>query len=484
MHNSLRGDKMLLSHLLKSVPHSEIAENVNISSIVSDSRKIEQGCAFVCIKGQNFDSHLLASEVLRKGAAVVIVQRDLGISGQVIVPDTKKALALMCSEFYHNPASKLKVIGVTGTNGKTSTTYMIKHILEAAGKKTGLIGTVVYSDGTGEPVDAELTTPEPQQLHRMLYSMQMNGCEYCVMEVSSQALAQQRCYGINFECAVFTNLFLDHLDYHKSIESYAESKGTLFACSKVSVINADDKNAQYIFAFVKGRVLFFSSQNKYADYYSSNRVLSDNGCQYFIGNTQVSISVPGNFSLYNSLGAIACCNALGISVEDCATYLTTLKGVPGRAEMLDVDAPFSVMIDYAHTPEAMVNILKTVKDITKGNVIVLFGCGGDRDKIKRPLMAKAAAENADYVIITTDNPRSEAENEIIEDILPGINNILTPCAVIPDRTHAIQYALKNAKENDIVILCGKGHEKYQISGDGKKPYDERKIVREYLKKTK
>ena len=386
----------------------------------------------------------------------------------------------MCAEFYHNSHKKLKIIGVTGTNGKTSTTYMIKQILEYSGKKTGLIGTVAYSSGDKKISDSVLTTPEPQQLHRMFYSMKSQGCEYCVMEVSSQALAQERCHGIDFDCAVFTNLTTDHLDYHKTMENYCASKGKLFAQSKLSLINADDKNGQLIFNFVKGRAQFFSAKNENADFYAYDVILKKDGCEYTVGNEKVEVPIPGEFTVYNSLGAIACCNSLEIPLSDCARALKSMKGVPGRAEVIKTDTPYTVIIDYAHTPDAMENILATVKMVSAGRVVALFGCGGDRDKSKRPLMAKAAAENADYVIITTDNPRTENPNEIIEDILPGIRNTQTPCAVIPDRTYAIEYALKNAKENDTIVLCGKGHETYQIIGENKHHYDEREIVKRYL----
>ncbi len=471
---------MLLSHLLKNIENSGFNENINVTSIIYASDQVTPGCLFVCISGQNFDSHLLAHEVHRRGAAAVIVQRDVGLESQIIVNDTKKALALICSEFYHNAHKKLKIIGVTGTNGKTSTTYMIRHILEFCGKKTGLIGTVSYSSGNGHSVDANLTTPEPQELHRIFYDMQSSGCEYCVMEVSSQALEQERCYGINFDCGVFTNLTADHLDYHKTMECYCEAKGKLFSQSKISLINADDENAQFIFTHVKGKALFFSLKTDNADYYAHSINLEKSSCSYTVKDSKVQIPIPGRFSVYNSLGAIACCNTLGVSIEECVKALETISPIPGRAEIIKTDTPYTVMIDYAHTPDAISNILLTVRQFAKGRVVSLFGCGGNRDKSKRPAMAKAAAENSDYVIITTDNPRNEVPDEIIEDILPGIKNIKTPCAVIPDRTHAIEYALKNARENDIIILCGKGHEKYQIIGNEKHPYEEKEIIAKYL----
>ncbi len=470
---------MLLSHLLKNVEHSEIKKDVEVTEIVSNSKKVIKGCVFVCASGQNFDSHILAADVERRGAVAVIAQKETDAKNQVLVDDTQEALALMCSEFYSNPSKKLKLVGVTGTNGKTSTTHMIKQILEINGKKTGLIGTVSYMSGDERLSESGLTTPEAQELHRMFYSMVVSGCEYCVMEVSSQALAQKRCYGLEFECGVFTNLTRDHLDYHKTMLAYSNAKAKLFAQSKASVINADDPYASFM---SKGETLFFSAKDRNAHYFADNINLLKNECKYELNGNKVSVPIPGEFTVYNSLSAIACCDVLGIPIKNSIKALSYINGVPGRAEVLKTDTPYTVLIDYAHSPDALVNILTTVKNIAKGRVVALFGCGGDRDKTKRPLMSKAAAENSDYMIITTDNPRTENPNEIIEDILPGIQGSKTPCAIIPDRTYAIEYALKNARENDIIVLCGKGHETYQIVGTQKLHYDEREIVKNYLQK--
>ncbi len=475
---------MLLSKLLRGISHSEIKMDEEITDIVSSSREVKKGCLFVCIKGDSFDSHTIASQMLSQGASAVITQKNLGLEAQIVVPDTKKALARIWSNFYDNPEKKLKLIGVTGTNGKTSTTYMIRHILESVGYKTGLIGTVGYSFDKDNFTPSELTTPEPRELYRIFNTMANNGCEYCVMEVSSQALSQKRCDGLIFECGVFTNLTNDHLDYHKNMENYLAAKGELLKKSKISVVNCDDPNARTISAYAKEKKIFFSSKNKTADYYADRTILKENKCSYYLNGLQVNVPIPGKFTVYNSMGAVACCNLLGIPFENCIGALKNIPPVPGRAEVLRTDTPYKVLIDYAHTPDAVVNILATVKNSAKGRVVALFGCGGDRDKTKRPLMAKAAAENADYVIITTDNPRTENPNEIIEDILPGIRGINTPCAIIPDRTDAIEYALKNAKDNDIIVLCGKGHETYQIIGTDKLHYDEREIVKKYLEKTK
>ncbi len=472
---------MKLSDLLNGIAHSEIVDDVNITAVVSNSQKVVDGCVFVCIEGENFDSHLLSEQALKNGAVAIVAQKETYSKNQILVEDTKKALAVMCANYFGNPAKKLKLIGVTGTNGKTSTTHFIRHILQLNGKKTGLLGTVTYNSGDGKPRQANLTTPEPLELHQAFLSMVNSGCEYCVMEVSSQALSQQRCYGLTFECAVFTNLTQDHLDYHKSMENYLRAKGQLFTQSKTSIINLDDKNAHLIMDFVKGKLLFFSKKNNNADYFAHFIELSENQCKYKIKNESVKISIPGDFTVYNSLGAIACCEQLGVSLADSVKALKSITTVPGRAEVVKTDTNYTVIIDYAHSPDALVNILSAVKRVAKGRVVALFGCGGDRDKQKRPLMAKAASENADYVIVTTDNPRTENPNEIIEDILPGLKNSKTPCAIIPDRTYAIEFALKNARENDTIVLCGKGHETYQIIGKQKHYYDEREIIKAYLK---
>ncbi len=471
---------MLLSQLLKGINHSKIINDVEIKAIVSNSEKIIPNSVFVCIKGENFDSHILAAEVQNQGCVAVITEKETYADNQVFVENTKVALAVMWSNFYSNPQKKLKLIGVTGTNGKTSTTHMIRHILEFYGKKTGLLGTVTYNHGDGNVHQANLTTPEPDVLYESFSSMVNSGCEYCVMEVSSQALNQYRCYGLEFECSVFTNLSQDHLDYHKSMENYANSKGMLFQQSKVSVLNSDDRYAHLLMDFVKGKLVLVSAKNNDADYFAHSASYSQSGCNYKICQTQIELSIPGKFTVYNSLCAIACCNLLGFDVDACAKALNTMKAVPGRAEFVPTNKGYTVLIDYAHTPNALENILSAVKLNAKGRIVVLFGCGGDRDKGKRPLMAKAASKNSDYVIITTDNPRTENPNEIIEDILPGLKNSKTPCAIISDRTYAIEFALKNAKDNDTIILCGKGHETYQIIGNEKYYYDEREIVKKFL----
>lgn len=480
---------MRLTKLLENVEVKNSFSDYDISEIITDSRKVTEGCVFVCIKGREFDGHSAALKAAEKGAKAIISERQTGAPNEILVNSTREALAKMSSAFYSEPSKKMKLIGVTGTNGKTSTTHMIKKILEYCGKKTGLIGTVSYMAGGEMLSSASLTTPKPQELHRIFKSMAESGCEYCVMEVSSQALAQGRCIGLEFSAAVFTNLTQDHLDYHGTMENYANAKAKLFSQCKCAVLNKDDSRFDFMKnAVLSGDIIGYSKKDNRADYFADNIHLGKAECEYILctkGKTyNVRIDIPGEFTVYNSLAAISCCSALGIDTVRCVKALAETGGVPGRAEVLKTDTPYTIIIDYAHSPDAIENILSSVRQFAKGRVIALFGCGGDRDKTKRPLMAQKAAENADYLIITSDNPRTENPDEIIEDIIPGINGKGTSCAIISDRTQAIDYAIKNAREGDVIVLCGKGHETYQIIGDEKIHYDEREIVKRILDKHK
>lgn len=480
---------MRLTKLLENVEVKNSFSDYDISEIITDSRKVTEGCVFVCIKGREFDGHSAALKAAEKGAKAIISERQTGAPNEILVNSTREALAKMSSAFYGEPSKKMKLIGVTGTNGKTSTTHMIKKILEHCDKKTGLIGTVSYMAGGEMLSSASLTTPKPQELHRIFKSMAESGCEYCVMEVSSQALAQGRCIGLEFSAAVFTNLTQDHLDYHGTMENYANAKAKLFSQCKCAVLNKDDGRFDFMKnAVLSGNIISYSKKDNRADYFADNIHLGKAECEYILYTKgkkyNVRIDIPGEFTVYNSLAAISCCSALGIDTVRCVKALAETGGVPGRAEVLKTDTPYTIIIDYAHSPDAIENILSSVRQFAKGRVIALFGCGGDRDKTKRPLMAQKAAENADYLIITSDNPRTENPDEIIEDIIPGINGKGTSCAIISDRTQAIDYAIKNAREGDVIVLCGKGHETYQIIGDEKIHYDEREIVKRILDKHK
>ncbi len=391
----------------------------------------------------------------------------------------------MCANFHGSPARSLKLIGITGTNGKTTTAFLIKNILEDVGHKAGLIGTIEYSVGDGTKYEG-LTTPTSEQLSQIFAKMVENDCEYCIMEVSSQALAQQRVFGLEFECAVFTNLTQDHLDYHGDMQSYANAKKELFINTKTAIINLDDEYAQFMMEGIDCKTFTYSTGNYEADYTAENIKLKSDSVQYeFVGNSligRINFKTPGRFSVYNSMAAASCALTLGIPLKYIISSISKSKGVNGRAQVIDVDAPFTVMIDYAHSPDSLKNILVTLNEFKLGKIITVFGCGGDRDKEKRPQMGAVVAELSDIAVVTSDNPRTENPAEIIKDILEGMQKTKCKIKTIENRTQAIKYALNVAEPNDIVLLAGKGHETYQIIGTEKIHYDEQEIVKELLNK--
>lgn len=455
---------------------------LEIKGITCDSRAVKEGYAFVCINGAVSDGHRFAQSALEKGAAVIIAERDLEIDNQVIVPDTHMAFADMSAKWFGSPAKDLKLIGVTGTNGKTSVTYMIKSILEAMGNKVGLIGTIQNMIGQ-EVIATQNTTPNAYDLNALFADMKTKGCSYAVMEVSSHALDQFRVYDLDFEAAIFTNLTQDHLDYHKTMDNYLEAKKKLFKMCKTAIINADDEYAEKIAEGLECRVVTYSTGNnstysakaiKYKPASVEYEFMSEKGINH------IKVNTGGKFTVYNSLCAVSCAAELGLSVSEAATAISELNGVKGRAEVVENDRNFTIIIDYAHTPDGLKNILKTFNECEKNRLTVLFGCGGDRDKTKRPIMGSIAARYADFVIVTSDNPRSEEPGEIIKDILVGMEGVPTPFKVIENRIEAIKYAIETAQENDIIVLAGKGHETYQILKDGTIHLDEREVIAEAL----
>lgn len=474
---------MKLETLLNGIEVTNVFKDVEVKEVSSDSRTATKDCVFVCIRGRNFDSHFVATELEQMGIQAFVVEHDIGVKNQIIVKDTRKAYAVMCSNFEGSPARSLKIIGITGTNGKTTTAFLIKNILEDAGHKTGLIGTIEYSVGDGQKYEG-LTTPTSEQLSKIFAQMVENNCEYCVMEVSSQALAQQRVYGVQFECAVFTNLTQDHLDYHGDMESYAQAKKELFRNAKSVIINLDDDYASFMTDGLDCKVLTYSTSNIKADYTAENIKLKADSVQYeFVGNAligRVHLGIPGRFSVYNSMAATSCALTLGLSLNEIIASLAKSKGVSGRAQVLDTNTPYTVMIDYAHSPDSLKNILITLKEFKIGNIITVFGCGGDRDKTKRPQMGEIAADYSDIAVVTSDNPRTEEPMSIIDDILVGMQGKKCKIEVIENRAEAIEHALKIAKENDIVLLAGKGHEDYQILGKEKIHFDEKELVEKIL----
>jgi len=459
---------------------------IEITGVTSDSREVKDGYAFVCIKGPVNDGHKFAVTAAEKGAAVVIAEQDTGVENQILVEDSLVVFSDMCAAWFKNPAKSLKLIGVTGTNGKTSVTYMIKKILEAQGQKVGLIGTIQNMIGD-KVLPSKNTTPGVYELNSLFAEMRDEGCAYAVMEISSHALDQRRVYGLEFEAAIFTNLTQDHLDYHITMENYLEAKKKLFRMCKTAILNADDPYSEKIAEGLSCKVVTYCAGNngnynakavKYRPASIEYELLSESSIDH------IKVNTGGKFTVYNSLCAIACVSELGYPISSSAKALSTLEGVKGRAEVVECDRDFTVIIDYAHTPDGLKNILTTFKECECNRLTVVFGCGGDRDKTKRPIMGSIAARYADNVIVTSDNPRSEDPSAIINDILVGMDGSVTPYKVIENRVEAIKYAIATARKDDIIVLAGKGHETYQILKDETIHLDEREVVAEALAEIK
>ena len=469
---------------------------IDIKGIKSNSSKVEKGDLFVCIKGLNKDGHNYVSEAVNRGAAAVVAEHELEASVPVIITDnTRRILPLMYNAWYGYPTRKLKLIAVTGTNGKTSVTHMIRAILDVAMYKTGLIGTVsCYSgnnklDVRGSDPCANMTTPDPEELFKILSVMADDGVEYVIMEASSHALALDKLEGLEFEAAVFTNLTPEHLDFHKDMDDYFSSKAKLFEKAKRKIINTDDPYGKKLRDTCPNSSSGCSIIRKCCEYFAND--IKDMGVDgseyYFISPTkQFLVRTPliGRFNVMNTLEAAACAIELGVPPSSVKCALSSMCGVRGRLERVKLGtiSDYSVFIDYAHTPDALKNLLETVCRIRKCNerVVLLFGCGGDRDKSKRRKMGEIAAEYADLTVITSDNSRSEEPADIIAEIALGIGN--SEHVVIENRTEAIEYVIKHAQKGDIILLAGKGHEEYEIDKNGKHPFDEKKIAAEAARK--
>lgn len=469
---------MRLSQLLKDIKVLNTFEDREITDVTDKSGNIKEGCAFVCVKGARFDGHSIADQVLAQGAKAVIVTRDLGLKEQIIVENSREAYALMCKNLFLRSADKLKIIGITGTNGKTTSAFVIKDILKELGVQSGLIGTVKNMVGD-KSFHTELTTPDPYDMHSLFKAMVDDGIEYCVMETSSQAFHQMRLAGIHFTVGAFTNLTQDHLDYHGTLEEYKKCKKTLFYNCDTAIFNNDDEASAYMRDGITAKTVGYSIKEK-SDYKAENVQLFSDRVEYDLNGNRVVFHIPGGFSVYNSLTAISVVNKLGFPLEDVIKAAYSAKSVSGRVELLKTNTDFSVIIDYAHSPDGLEKAINAVRGFTKGRVITLFGCGGDRDKTKRPKMGKIATELSDIVVVTSDNPRTEDPEEIIKDILAGIDgdkDVIT----VTDRSEAIKKALSIAQKDDTVLLAGKGHETYQVIGTERVHYDEREIVADILK---
>ena len=460
-------------------------EDVEISGISYDTRTIRPGELFVALTGYKTDGHRFLREAVKKGAAAVICHKAPEEPGPwLIAADTRAALAAVSANWFGRPADELTVIGVTGTNGKTTTTYLLKAMLEGVlGAKVGLMGT--NQNMIGEKViPAHRTTPESWEVQKLLRDMADSGCTHVVMEVSSHALALHRVDGIAFQVGIFTNLTRDHLDFHGTMEEYRRVKGLLFRQTGTAVLNLDDEAGRYYASIVTCPALTYSENKDQADVTAKNIRLFPDRVEFEALTTgaiaRVRLPIPGGFTIYNALGVIACGLALKLPLPQVCTSLAEAKGVKGRIEVVPTPTDYAVIIDYAHTPDALENILTTVRDFTPGRVICLFGCGGDRDRSKRPVMGAIAAELADLVVLTSDNPRTEDPEAILADIQAGMEGSDTPCMVVSHRREAIRRALDEAKSGDTVVLAGKGHETYQEIGTRRRHLDEREEVAAYF----
>ena len=479
---------MKLRELLADIEVLETTADLelDIDSVAYDSRKVTPGSLFVAITGFAADGNRFIPMALEKGAvAVVTAKRPDADIPYVLVASDRLALALIGCNFYGHPARSMTKIGITGTNGKTSSTLLLKQVLEQTrGAKVGLIGTMENRIGD-LVIPTDRTTPESLELQALFAQMRDAGCSHVVMEVSSHAISLDRVGGVRFDVAAFTNLTEDHLDFHKTMEAYCDAKAELFCRCGKAVANMDDEWFPRITKKAKCNVLATSVKGK-GDLSASGLQLHADGISFVASHmgkeAVVELPIPGKFTVYNALTVLGIALQLGISLEEAAEALKTAQGVKGRVEVVPTPGkPFTVLIDYAHTPDGLENVLSSVKDYCAGRLIAVFGCGGDRDPIKRPIMGKIGVKIADLAVITSDNPRTEVPGAIIKDILKGVDPADGEYIVIEDRRKAIRYAMDIAEKNDIIILAGKGHETYQEINGVKYHLDEREEVAEHLK---
>jgi UDP-N-acetylmuramoyl-L-alanyl-D-glutamate--2,6-diaminopimelate ligase len=478
---------MKLSKILDGIDYEVIqgSDEVEISSIHYNSKKVTKNDVFFCIKGFAADGHNYAAAAQENGAAAVICETEIKADKDVTiikVKDSRKAMALSAANYYDRPTDKLKLVGITGTNGKTTSTYMMKAILEEAGYKVGLIGTIL-NYVAGEKLHTERTTPESLELQRLFAYMVEKGVEYCIMEVSSHSLELDRVYGVPFKYGIFTNLTQDHLDFHKTFENYYNAKLKLFKNCSTSIVNIDDTYGTKVYKDSSNNKLTYAIENS-ADFRAKDISMHSRGANYTLTHKQdehdISIFIPGRYNIYNSLCAAAVCLSEGISADIVKKGLEKVQ-VPGRCELVakEYNLGFDIIVDYAHSPDGLDNILRTAREFTKGRLISVFGCGGNRDKTKRPIMGEIGARLSDIAVITSDNPRDEEPMDIIKDILDGIPT--DNYEVVENRKEAIKMAIDTARDGDVIVIAGKGHEDYQIFKNNTViHFDEREVVREIL----
>ena len=483
---------MKLRQLAESIGAKTAAcPDADIRELFMDSRLTVRDGLFFCISGSTFDGHRFARQAVEKGACALVVEHPVdGISvPQLEVENSRIAMALAAAEFYGHADREMKLIGLTGTKGKTTTSYLVKGILEAAGFKCGLIGTIGSRIGD-KLIRSGLTTPDPIDLHKTLRMMADEGADYVVMEVSAHAIALHRLAGMRFSTGCFTNLSQDHLDFFGTMDRYFECKKSFFRSSWLdnAAINADDERSQAILSEMDVPRMTFGIARD-ADVSAHDIEISEDGVRFtmrvlHMDDYPVSLNLTGMFNVYNALAAAAVCLNQGLDPAQVAAALHTIQGVPGRAELLDTHTPYKVILDYSHSPDALDNILNTVRAFARGRVIILFGCGGDRDHAKRPIMGEIAGRLADYSILTSDNPRTEDPFDILKAVESGIRKTKGKYTVIENRREAIRHALETAREGDIVVLAGKGHETYQEINGIKHPFDEKAVVGQLLSEMK
>ncbi len=472
-------------------------QDLEIRGLAGDSRKVEEGFLFVCIPGLNFDGHAFIPEALKRGASALVVEKEVAPTGKatlIKVPNARYALSILANRFYDYPSRKLRLIGVGGTNGKTTTTYLVKAIMEEAGKKMALLGTIAYQWGS-KIQPASWTTPPGLELQGMFKKLVEEDFDGVVMEVSSHALVLDRVAGCEFDVGVFTNFTQDHLDFHQTMENYLEAETKLFRLlsqpaeehkKKRAVINIDSPYAEHIIKNTQVEILTYGLEQE-ADIKAHHISSSEKGLRFKVitpaGKTPINFSLPGKHNVYNLLAAIGVGISEGISLEKMRIALAKLKNVPGRFEFIDGGQPFKVVVDYAHTPDALQNVLQTARELTRRKVLVVFGCGGERDRTKRPLMGEVAAAHSDIIILTSDNPRSEDPLWIAKEIEAGVKRIKPndPSLIREDRQEAIKEALRLARKGDLVLIAGKGHEDYQIIQDKSYPFNDKEVVKKLLK---
>lgn len=479
---------MLIKELIQGADYTACTapDTLDITDLCFDSRTVRPGMAFAAVRGVKADGHDYIDAAVQAGASLIIAKRDVPGTPTLVTDDPEAALAVMAANMAGNPARDMTFIGITGTKGKTSTAFFVKDILDRVpGVKCGLIGTVCNMAGDENLGEAHNTTPTVTELHQLLAVMRGKGCTHVIMEVSSHALALERLSGLRFRVGVFTNLSQDHLDFHGNMENYLAAKCILFSMSDIGIVNADDAAAPTVLASAKCPMRTFSVKS--GDLTAQNIVQREaDGVDFTVcegGRTlPISFPVPGLFSVYNALAAMSAARALDIPLETAVSALEAAPEVPGRAQTVRTNTPYRVIVDYAHSPDSVEKIVETVKGFTVGRVISVLGCGGNRDKTKRPKMSAAAARGSDYVILTSDNPRFERPEDILADMMPGLEGIDTPHQVIVDRREAIHAALDLARERDTVLIMGKGHEPYQEICGVRHHFDDCEEVLAYVNK--